>query len=349
MMVGKRIIARPVILYFGDVPVMALPYGIFPQQHGRTSGILIPTYGESSGQGRFLRDLGYYWAMSDYMDTRASVDFYERFGFLGRANFRYNKRYVLSGSADFDFNATTQGETQRRDYAFGATHQQIIDQYTRFSVAGRYVSNQSYYRDVGTVQDQLNQSVQSNATFSRNWEYWPWSLNVNANYTQNIRANTWSAALPAVSFTHKAGQLFPPPAAPRGIRGATAPKELYPPWYRNISYNYGVIYRNDMAMPRAPKVEGYRIRDFAPVYGTDSTTIFQKDGLVHSGGIGANARLLKYINLNPRLGISLISTRRALEFEARDSILYKHFQDGFFQRVSFDVGGSMNTKLYGYL
>ena len=60
--VGKRVIARPVVLYFEDVPVMAAPYGIFPQQHGRTSGILIPTFGESGGQGRFLKDLGYYWA-----------------------------------------------------------------------------------------------------------------------------------------------------------------------------------------------------------------------------------------------------------------------------------------------
>jgi hypothetical protein len=359
VLVGKRVVARPVILYFCDVPVLAVPFGIFPQQHGRTSGILIPTFGESGSQGRFLRDLGYYFALSDYTDLRTSVDFFERYGFLGRSNFRYNKRDVLSGSTDFDFNATSQGGTRRRDYSIQTTHNQIINQYTRLSASGRYVSNQSFNESVGTVQDLLNQSVQSNATLTRSWEYWPWSLAVNAGYTQNLRINTWSATLPAINFAHKSGLLFPPPKAPRHIRGATAPRELHPPWYRTFAWSYNVVYRNELSLPHAFKEEGIRLAGVdstgqaypqSTILGNDSLSVFQKDGLVHSGGISANARLFEYFNFNPRIGLSGLTTRRIVDYRyIGNGTLDREDRNGFFQRLTFDLSGSVNTKLYGLL
>ena len=114
LVVGKRVIARPVFIHFEDVPVMAAPYGIFPSQSGRTSGIIIPTFGESAGQGRFLRDMGYYWAPSQYFDILTTMDYFEKFGVLGRSTLRYEKRYVMSGNSSYLFSirsATRQPRT----------------------------------------------------------------------------------------------------------------------------------------------------------------------------------------------------------------------------------------------
>ncbi|MFZ0389439.1 MAG: putative LPS assembly protein LptD, partial [Calditrichia bacterium] len=62
----KRAIAKPIIMYIADVPILAIPFGVFPMERGRRSGIIIPSYGESSYGGRYLRNLGFYWAASQY-------------------------------------------------------------------------------------------------------------------------------------------------------------------------------------------------------------------------------------------------------------------------------------------
>lgn len=356
VMVGKRVVARPVVLYFEDVPCLAAPYGIFPQQHGRTSGILIPTFGESASQGRFLRDLGYYWAISDYMDVQSSFDYYERFGILGRGGWRYAKRYTLDGGARFDFNMQRQGSQHRRDYSISAQHNQIIDRNTRFTASGAYASSRTYVQNVGSVQDQLNQQLQSNATLSKSWDNSPWNMSVNASYTQYLNLGTWSTTLPAISLSHRTGLLFPPPKAPRHLRGAVAQRELRAPWYRAFNWSYSVAARNEMAMPKQLREEALQLgligidgrrRANTIIKGTDSTTVYQKDGLVHRGGISANARILKYLNLNPRLNVQSLWTPRAVRYLPNGKRLDREDENGFFHRTTFDLGSSMTTKLYG--
>ncbi|MDD5087754.1 MAG: putative LPS assembly protein LptD [bacterium] len=356
VMVGRRVVARPVILYMEDVPCLAAPYGIFPQQHGRTSGILIPTFGESASQGRFLRDLGYYWAISDYMDTQASIDYYERFGILGRGGWRYTKRYVLDGDARFDFNTQRQGSQHRRDYSIAAHHNHVLDRNTRLALSGAYASSRTYVQNVGSVQDQLNQQLQSNVTLGKSWDNSPWTMNVNVNYTQYLNLDTWNTTLPAISLSHRSGQLFPPPKAPHNIRGAAAPRETNPPWYRAFSWTYSVAARNELAMPKQLREEGLmlgligldgRPRANLSLRGDDSTTVYQKDGLVHRGGLSANAKLFKYFNFNPRINAVSLWTRRAVRYLADGKQLDRADEYGAFHRTTFDVGGSMTTKLYG--
>lgn len=357
VIVGRRVIARPVVICFDDVPVLAAPYGIFPQQRGRTSGILVPTYGESASQGRFLRDLGYYWAISDYMDASSSFDYFEKFGILGRGAYRYNKRYVLSGETKFDFNTQRQGSARRRDYALSSTHSQTINRNTRLTASGRYVSNKAYVESVGTTTDRLTQTLQSNATLAKAWDNSPWTMSANMGYTQDLNTDKWTAVLPAISMTHKQGLLFPPPKAPRNIRGASAPRELTPPWYRAFSWNYAVVYRNELALPHAYREEGRRLgpldlhgrqaAEFTPLRGDDTTSIFQKAGFVHNGGISANARILKYINLNPRISARALVTRRAVNYRAAGKVLDREDDSGLFQRTTFDLGSSASTKIYG--
>lgn len=357
VIVGKRVVARPVVICFDDVPVLAAPYGIFPQQRGRTSGIIVPTFGESASQGRFLRDIGYYLAISDYMDASGSFDYFEKFGILGRGTYRYNKRYVLSGETKFDFNTQRQGGTRRRDYAVTSAHSHTINRNTRLTASGRYVSNKAYVESVGTTTDRLTQTLQSNATLAKSWDNSPWSLSANTGYTQDLNTDKWTAVLPAISLTHKQGLLFPPPKPPRNVRGATVPREINPPWYRAFSWTYSVVYRNELSLPHVFREEGRRLgpldlrgrpqTESTPILGDDSTSIFQKAGFIHTGGVSANARILKYINLNPRISARSLVTRRAVNYRVAEKILDREDDSGLFQRTTFDLGTSATTKLYG--
>ena len=52
--------------------------GFFPNQKKQTSGIIFPFYGESSNQGFFLRNGGYYFAINDYIDLSLIGDIYSK-------------------------------------------------------------------------------------------------------------------------------------------------------------------------------------------------------------------------------------------------------------------------------
>ncbi len=356
IIVGRRVLARPVVMYFDDVPVMAAPYGIFPQQKGRTSGIIIPTFGESSSQGRFLRDVGYYWAPSQYMDVTSTIDYFEKFGVLGRGEYRYAKIYALNGSARYAFDTQRQGGARRRDFSLSWSHNQTIDENTRVAATGSYVSSERFYQDTGNLESQLNQSVRSNATLSKSWYNSPWTMSANVGYDQNIRRKTWSATLPQLSLTHRSGLLFPPPKAPRGMRKASVPRETTPPWHRAFQWNYAVNYQNALSMPKALRQEGLRpgLEDIYGVLhpseiirGDDSSVVYQRDGFAHSGGVSATAKILKYLHLNPRISARHVWTRRVVNFEPDGKIFDRADESGFFTRTTFDLGTSLNTKLYG--
>lgn len=103
VIIGDKVIAKPVIMYFGHIPVAALPFAVFPNKKGRVSGMIIPTYGQSATEGRFIRGLGYYWAASEYWDTAVKVDYFDRVGWVLRGDLKYNVRYLLNGTISGSF------------------------------------------------------------------------------------------------------------------------------------------------------------------------------------------------------------------------------------------------------
>ncbi len=85
---GKKVITGPAYLVMEDVPIYfpCIPEGFFPINMGPKSGLLMPTYGEESLKGFFLRDLGYYFTLGDYADLALRGGFYTlgSWGGLGR-------------------------------------------------------------------------------------------------------------------------------------------------------------------------------------------------------------------------------------------------------------------------
>ncbi|MBE9483382.1 MAG: LPS-assembly protein LptD, partial [Bacteroidetes bacterium] len=68
---GKRIVTGPAYLVVEDVPTpLFLPFGFFPIRQGQSSGIILPTWGESTERGFYFEGGGYYWAINDYVDLK---------------------------------------------------------------------------------------------------------------------------------------------------------------------------------------------------------------------------------------------------------------------------------------
>ncbi|HVZ50035.1 MAG TPA: putative LPS assembly protein LptD [Gemmatimonadaceae bacterium] len=74
------LVARNVTMYVMGVPVMWLPFIFQDTRSGRRSGILTPRFGitelvrNSPNYRRTVENLGYYFALSDYLDLATSVD-----------------------------------------------------------------------------------------------------------------------------------------------------------------------------------------------------------------------------------------------------------------------------------
>jgi lipopolysaccharide assembly outer membrane protein LptD (OstA) len=88
-----KIVARWIFMYIGGVPFpIPLPFAVFPNESGRRSGLIIPTFGDAGNRGSYLYNFGYFWAMNDYMDLTFTGDYYFKGGYGLRSRYRYTKK-----------------------------------------------------------------------------------------------------------------------------------------------------------------------------------------------------------------------------------------------------------------
>ena len=97
----KKIVTGPAYMKLGNVPTpLAVPFGLFPNKQGGSSGVLIPVWGNNDELGYFLLNGGYYFAINDHVDAQLTGDIYSRGSWALRASTRYRTRYRYSGNLD---------------------------------------------------------------------------------------------------------------------------------------------------------------------------------------------------------------------------------------------------------
>ena len=95
---GKDVVFGPAHLVVADVHLpLAIPYGFFPFSKSYSSGFIMPTYGDESARGFYLRDGGYYFAISDKMDLKLLGEIYTKGSWGISAASNYRRRYRHSG------------------------------------------------------------------------------------------------------------------------------------------------------------------------------------------------------------------------------------------------------------
>lgn len=140
-----KLVARPVVFYIRNVPLLMLPFWVFPVRPGRHSGFLFPQFefGLNSQAGQFIRNAGYYWAPNDYFDVTFSGDYYQAEpSWVLRAEGLYKLLYVLDGDVRATF--ARNERVQRDDYDLFTHHSQELSPRTRFSGQGQFVSSRDY-------------------------------------------------------------------------------------------------------------------------------------------------------------------------------------------------------------
>jgi len=235
-----KVVTGGAMLFLNDVPTpLALPFGLFPNTTRHTTGVLIPTYGESHGQGFFLRDGGFYWGINDYMDWKITGDIFTRGEWRVRNAVQYAKRYKFSGGLNLELGMVPDGErgtdrfSMTRSMRVGWNHAQDpkANQNSTFSANVNFFNSASQkYSSV--ISDHFNNQSTSNIAYQVRIAN-RFNISTAANLDYHITSGNISATLPTINLSMN--PIFPFQRKVR--RGA-------PKWYESFRINYSMSATN---------------------------------------------------------------------------------------------------------
>ncbi len=332
----KKIIVGPTYFVMEDVPIpfFGIPFGFFPISSGRSSGFLIPSYGEETRRGFFLRDGGYYFAFNDYVDVTVTGGIYTLGSWETNVQSRYIKRYKYSGSILATYTKVIEGDKGSSDYLNSDTyrlqwtHRQDpkFRPNSTFSASVNFMSSGYNKHGSNTLNDYLNTQTNSSIAYSKTWAGKPFSFSTNMQHSQNSKDSTISISFPNVVFS--VSRIYP------FKRKAATGKEK---WYERISISYSGSLSNRISNVKQDELFKGNILDK------------MNNGIKHSIPISTTFNFFNYLNFNPSMQYNEHWAFRKIEREwsPEENRVKEDTTYGFFRQYDFSISGSFNTKIYG--
>jgi hypothetical protein len=329
VIVNDRVFVDPIIFYVEDMPVFAVPFGMFfTLQNGRQSGLIIPSFFFSKNRGVTFENFGVYLALSDYYDTRFTVDFYSKGGFNLKNYTQWKYQDIFVGNMALEFGRTrfNSEEEYVRNWKFMLNHHHSFSPQEQI-VANLNFSSQDYNRNTKWNQRERQvQSITSNASYSKSFDNGA-SFSAGYSRTQNIITNSYSQT-PGISYTLPQYSLFKSFVASDS-------------WLRDITFSYtgNVTYqdRRDITV----------IETVDTTYSNTSNTWSSK--IQHSPRLSITLPKLSYFTFTPYINFSLNNYFRKGKkyFDMQDSTEKTNYEYGFYSEYSYNTGISMSTRIYG--
>lgn len=335
----KNVVFGPAQLVVEDVPLpIAVPFGFFPFNSSYSSGFIMPSYGDELNRGFYLRDGGYYFALSDKMDLKILGEIFTKGSWGLSAASNYNKRYKYSGSFNASYIVTKTGDKGMPDYSVSKdfriqwSHRQDAkaSPNSSFSASVNFATS-SYDRSslssLYNPQQYAQNTKASSVSYSRNFPEIGLNISSSFNITQNTRDSSVNITLPDLNIS--LNRLYP------FKRKKAAGDER---WYEKISLQYTGSMTNSLS--------------------TKDNLMFKtpltqwKNGFQHKIPISATFNLFNYINIVPsfnyterwylnKIKRSYDPTLNTSDHIRRDTI------NGFNRVYDYNMSVQMNTKLYG--
>lgn len=328
----------PAYLVAGDVPLpLAIPFGLFPFNDRYSSGLIMPTFGDDQTRGLFLKGLGYYWAINDYVDLEVTGDIYTRGTWAIQAQANYAWRYKFKGNLFFSYRVDVTSDKDLPDYA-RATNMSIRWTHTQdskanpynnfsasvnFSTSGYNRSNiDSYYNPTQNSENTKSSSVSYTQRFPES----PWSITASALISQRTRDSTISLTLPDLAVTMSTIYPFK--------RKKAVGKEK---WYEKISLRYTMNMRNSIDCKEKYLLHSNFVKDW-------------RNGVKHSLPVSASFTVFKYLNISPSINYNerWYFQRVDQSWDSENSVVKRDTTNGFYRVWDLSVGLSMSTKIYGF-
>ncbi|MCM1446856.1 MAG: LPS-assembly protein LptD [Bacteroides sp.] len=332
---GKNVVFGPAYLVVEDVPLpLAVPYGFFPFSHSYQSGFIMPTYGDETERGFYLREGGYYFAISDYMDLKLLGDIYTKGSWGISATVNYRKRYKFSGNLYLSFQKTVYEEKSRpsvSDFKVTWTHRQDAkaNPSQSFSASVNYASTSYDRNNIYSRYDpeSYTQSTRtSSVSYSKTFSDLGLTLAGTFNLSQSLRDSMISVTLPTLSIT--LARLYPLK------RKHAVGKER---WYEKIALSYTGTLQNGITTKDYKLFKSNLIKDW-------------RNGMRHQLPISASFQMFKYLNLTSsfRFTDRMYFQKVNQEWDQQRQSVVRDTTQGFYNVYDYELNLSFNTKLYAF-
>ena len=288
-----KIVTGPAYLKIQSIPTpLAVPFGFFPNKETQTSGIIIPTYGESPGLGFFLNDGGYYLAVNDYIDVALTGDIYSRGSWGLGLESDYSKRYKFDGHINLTYAQFMQGEkdinqTKTSNYFIRWKHSQApkARPNSSFSADVNFGSSKNFQNNFNSnTQDFLTNTFKSNVSYNKSFAGKPFNLTLNGSHSQNSKDSSVTIVLPSATFTMS--RIYPLK------RTVSVGKDR---WYEKIGINATAVMQNQVKTSE----------DTLTNYASEIVDLM-KNGAKITAPISTSFKLLKYFNFSPSINNSVV-------------------------------------------
>ena len=334
----KNAIFGPAQLVVEDVPLpIAVPFGFFPFSESYASGFIMPTYGDEMNRGFYLRDGGYYFAISDRMDLKVLGEIFTKGSWGLSAQSNYNKRYKFSGSFNASYLVTKTGEKNMPDYMVSKdikvawTHRQDnkANPNSNFSANVNFSTSSYDRRNLASLYNPSlysNNTKASSVSYTRTFPSIGLSLASTFNITQNTKDSSLNVVLPDLNIS--LNRIYPFKRKKSAGEGR---------WYEKISLQYTGHLSNSI--------------------NTKDNLILKKgikdwnNGMEHRIPLSATFTLFKYINFVPTVNYHERWYTRKVE-QSYDptsvDLIRRDTINGFNRVYDYNMNVSLNTKLYGF-
>lgn len=335
---GKDVVFGPAYLVVADVPLpLAIPYGFFPFTKSYSSGFIMPSYGDESSRGFYLRDGGYYFAMSDKWDLKLLGEIYTKGSWGLSVASNYRKRYRYNGSFFFSYQNTKNGDkgmpdyTEQTSFKLQWSHRQDpkSNPFSSLSASVNFAST-SYERNNLNSMYNPQSYTQSLRTSSVNWSTSFSSLGMtisgSANLSQNMIDSTVSLTLPDLNIS--VSRFYP------FKRKHMAGKER---WYEKISMIYTGQFSNSIDTKEDKLFKSNLIKDW-------------RNAFQHNIPINANFTLFNYININPSFNFTdrMYSNKVMKSWDEQAQTERADTTYGFYNVYNWSMSIGASTKMYGF-
>lgn len=335
----KDLVSGPLYLVIADVPLpIGLPFAFFPFTASRSSGLIMPTYGDEWERGFYLRNGGYYFAINDYIDLQLTGDIYTKGSWAVQAQSQYRKRYRYSGSLNASYIVTKRGDKVAGDYSKSTdfriqwSHQQDAkaNPYRTFSANVNFSTSTYNHNNLDGLYNQavMGQNTKSSSvSFTQRFPDSPWSISGSMDINQRSKDKTISVTLPNLSINMS--RIYP------FKRKKLVGKER---WYEKISVSYSGQLRNSVESKEDEFFKKDLIKDW-------------RNGMTHSIPVSASFDLFNYIKVTPSFKYTERWYSSSIEHAydpGLNRVVPTDTTYGFNRVFDFNASLSLSTTVYGF-
>ena len=335
---GKDVVFGPTYLVVADVPLpFAIPYGFFPFTKSYSSGFIMPTYGDETDRGFYLRDGGYYFAISDKMDLKLLGEIYTKGSWAVSAASNYRKRYRYSGSFLVNYQNTLHGEKNMPDFSkttsfkvqWSHRQDQKANPYSSLTASVNFATTSFERNNLNSMYNPqaMTQSIRTSSVgWQTSFSSIGMSLTSTFNLNQNMRDSMIALTLPDLTITIA-------PFYPFKKKKAVGD----PKWYEKISIAYNGQIKNEINTKEDKILHSSLSKDWL-------------NGMSHTIPIKASFTLFNYVTVTPQFNFADKTLFRKVN-KSWDEASQKEVADtvsGFYNLYNWNLGVNMSTKLYGF-